>query len=98
VTAARLTAAATLALGAAGAAAADCFDGDRTVSIGVRDDHVLLLDRNEQPFALVEVAPADAARIEAALSITPLAGRICDHSLFLVVDGRLIVARRVMRF
>jgi hypothetical protein len=95
--AARTAGALAAGLGAAGAAA-DCFDTERIASIGVRDEHVLLLDKHERPFALVEVAAADAARIEAALSVTRLAGRICDHSLFLIADGRLIMARRVLRF
>jgi hypothetical protein len=59
---------------------------------------VLLLDEREQPFGLVRVAAADAARIEAGRSVTPIAGRICAFGLFLIVDGRLVMAREIMRF
>jgi hypothetical protein len=93
----RAGAAAALALVAAGAGA-DCVEGGRIATLGVREEHVLLLDEREQPFGLVRVAAADAARIETARTLTRIGGRICDFGLFLIVDGRLVMAREVMAF
>ena len=86
-----------LALVAAGAAA-DCVESARIASLGVREEHVLLLDAQERPFALVRVSGPDAARIEAGRTVTRIGGRICDFGLFLIVDGRLVMALEVMAF
>jgi hypothetical protein len=89
-------AAAALALVGAGAAA-DCLDSGRIASLGVRDDLVLLLDARERPFGLVRVFAEDAARILSARRVVPVGGPLCPFALFLIADGRLVVAREVTR-